>query len=85
MGDETRQDAPDPHAQEVGQDAVAQAGQDVEADQGISKEQDERYVIEHAKLLVRCKLRDDGGMTRDFRDALRDLRTAVAFLEAHGD
>lgn len=55
------------------------------AEQGISKEQDERYVIEHAKLLVRCKLRDDGGMTRDFKDSLRDLRTAVAFLEAHDD
>lgn len=83
--DETRQVPPDAHSQEDSDDAKAPEGQDVEADPGISKEQDERYVIELAKLLVRCKLRDDGGMTRDFKDTLRDLRTAVAFLEAHGD
>jgi hypothetical protein len=51
--------------------------------EGISKEQDKEYVIEMAKIVARVKFRDDGGMTRDARQALQDLRTAVAFYEAH--
>jgi hypothetical protein len=50
-------------------------------EQAITKRQDERYVIEHAKLLVRTDLSDAKG----FAQALKDLRTAVAFLEAHGE
>jgi hypothetical protein len=51
-------------------------------EQAITKRQDERYVIEHAKLLVHTDaMKDPKGYTQ----ALKDLRTAVAFLEAHGE
>jgi len=44
----------------------------------ISKEQDREYVLQHASLLAHMS--DDDKM---FPQALRDLRTAVAFYEAH--
>jgi hypothetical protein len=45
----------------------------------ITKRQDERYVIQQAKLLVHA------ATTQDTIQAMKDLRTAVAFLEAHGE
>jgi hypothetical protein len=51
-------------------------------EQSITKRQDERYVIEQAKILARLDPLENAG---DFRVALRDLKTAVAFLEAHGE
>ena len=56
---------------------------------GVSREQDERYVIDHAKLLVHewDKLippsTESTALPSTLRQTLRDLRTAVAFLEAY--
>jgi hypothetical protein len=55
----------------------------------ITKRQDERYVIQHAKLLVHepdfAVVAAGTSLPQGIAQALRDLRTAVVFLEAHGE
>lgn len=47
------------------------------AEPGISKKQDAEYVIQHAILLVHSTT------VKETAQAMKDLRTAVAFYEAH--
>ena len=51
----------------------------------ISKEQDAEYVIEHAILLVHTDPSPNVNADPAWHQAYKDLRTAVAFYEAHGD
>lgn len=53
------------------------------AEQGISKEQDREYVLQQASLLVHIDPSPNVNADPAWHQAYRDLRTAVAFYEAH--